>query len=52
MPLTHLTRKVQAYVWDDLCEESFKEVKKKLKSARVLIFPNPSESLLCIMMLQ
>lgn len=44
MPLTQLTRKDQAYVWDALCEESFIELKKKLMSAPVLIFPNPSES--------
>ncbi|XP_050876679.1 uncharacterized mitochondrial protein AtMg00860-like [Lathyrus oleraceus] len=44
MPLTQLTRKGQAYVWDVACEKSFVELKKKLTSAPVLIFPNPKES--------
>lgn len=44
LPLTQLTRKGQACVWDVKCEESFREVKKKLASAPVLIFPDPSES--------
>lgn len=44
MPLTQLNQKVQVYVWDDLCEESFIELKKKLMFAPVLIFSNPSQS--------
>lgn len=44
MPLTHLTQKGQAYAWDALCEESFIKLKKKLKSAPILILPNSSES--------
>lgn len=43
-PLTRLTRKDQAYVWDVHCEDSFHELKKNLMSAPVLIFPNLSES--------
>lgn len=31
-------------MWDDLCEESFIELEKKLTYAQVLIFLNPSES--------
>ncbi|PNX73285.1 retrotransposon-related protein [Trifolium pratense] len=44
LPLTQLTRKGQAFVWDVQCETSFQELKKKLTSAPVLILPNPSES--------
>jgi len=44
LPLTQLTRKGQAYVWDAKCEKSFQELKKRLTSAPVLIFPNPKES--------
>jgi hypothetical protein len=35
--LTQLTRKGQAYVWDVHCERSFKELKKKLMYAPILI---------------
>lgn len=41
--LTQLTRKGHAYVWDVLYEESFRELKKKLTTTLVLIFPNPFE---------
>jgi len=44
LPLTQLTRKGQAYVWDAKCEKSFQELKKRLTSAPVLILPNPKES--------
>jgi len=44
LPLTQLTRKGQAYVWDSKCENSFLELKKRLTSAPVLILPNPKES--------
>ena len=44
LPLTQLTWKGQAYVWDVACEKSFVELKKKLTTAPVLILPNPSES--------
>jgi len=44
LPLTQLTRKGQAYVWDSECENSFLELKKRLISAPVLILPNPEES--------
>ena len=43
-PLTQLTRNGQAFVWSVQCDESFQELKKKLTSASVLIFPSPSES--------
>ncbi|XP_058725705.1 uncharacterized protein LOC131596998 [Vicia villosa] len=43
LPLTQLTRKGQAFVWDAACEESFEELKKKLTTSLVLILPNPSE---------
>jgi len=44
LPLTQLTRKGQAYVWDSKCENSFLELKKRLTLAPVLISPNPKES--------
>ena len=44
LPLTRLTRKGQAYVWDAKCEESFLELKNRLTSAPVLILQNPKES--------
>jgi len=43
LPLTQLTRKGQAYVWDSKCENSFLELKKRLTSTPVLILPNPKE---------
>lgn len=46
LPLTQLTRKGQAYMWDAVCEESFIELKKRLTSAPVLILPNPGEPFL------
>jgi len=44
LPLTHLTRKGQAYVWDAKCEKSFQELEKRLTSAPLLILRNPKES--------
>lgn len=44
LSLTQLTQKGQAYVWEVHCEESFQELNKKLTSAPVFIFLNPSES--------
>jgi len=44
LPLTKLTRKGQAYVWDTKCEKSFLELKKRLTSTPVLILQNPKES--------
>ena len=44
LPLTQLTRKGQAYVWDSKCEKSFLELKKRLTSTPVLTLPNPKES--------
>jgi len=44
LPLTQLTRKGQAYVWDAKCEKSFLELKKRLTSTLVLILSNSKES--------
>jgi len=44
LPLTQLTRKGQAYVWDANREKSFIELKKRLTSVPVLILPNLKES--------
>ena len=43
LPLTKLTRKGEAYVWDAKCEKSFQELKKRLTSALVLILSNSKE---------
>lgn len=42
LPLTQLTRKVQAFVWDMQCENNFQELKKKLTTVPILILPEPS----------
>ncbi|GAU51606.1 hypothetical protein TSUD_414380 [Trifolium subterraneum] len=44
LPLTLLTRKDQAFVWDEKCEKSFQELKKKLTTVPVLILPDAKES--------
>ncbi|CAJ2645706.1 unnamed protein product [Trifolium pratense] len=44
LPLTQLTRKDQAFVWNVKCEESFQELKKRLTTAPVLILPDAKES--------
>jgi hypothetical protein len=43
LPLTQLTRKGQAFVWDSLCEKSFQELKRRLTTAPVLILPKANE---------
>ncbi|MCI50597.1 ABC transporter C family member 12-like, partial [Trifolium medium] len=43
MPLTQLTRKNQAFVWDKKCEESFQELKRRLTTAPVLVLPDAKE---------
>ena len=37
MPLTTLTRKGQAFIWTDQCEQSFETLQEKLTSAPILI---------------
>ena len=39
-PMTRLTRKEVKFDWDDRCEEAFKELKKRLTSAPILIVPD------------
>ncbi|XXG42107.1 hypothetical protein AAC387_Pa01g2451 [Persea americana] len=41
-PLTKLTRKGVPFVWTDQCEESFKELKKRLTTAPILTLPSGS----------
>ncbi|GAU51762.1 hypothetical protein TSUD_415510 [Trifolium subterraneum] len=43
LPLTRLTRKGAAFVWDELCESSFNLLKQKLTSAPVLVIPDPDK---------
>ena len=38
-PMTRLTRKEVKFDWDDLCEEAFQELKRRLTSAPILIVP-------------
>ncbi|GAU37353.1 hypothetical protein TSUD_395350 [Trifolium subterraneum] len=40
LPLTRLTRKGVAFVWDELCKNSFNLLKQKLTSAPVLVIPD------------
>jgi len=44
LPLTKLTRKGQPFEWNEACEFSFQELKKKLTSTPVLILPDPTKS--------
>ncbi|XP_073221484.1 uncharacterized protein [Cicer arietinum] len=44
LPLTKLTRKVELFVWDIHCENSFQELKTRLTSTLILVLPNSSES--------
>ena len=39
-PLTKLTRKNKKFIWNDKCEESFQELKKRLVTAPVLALPD------------
>lgn len=39
-PLTKLTRKNEKYEWNDKCEESFQELKKRLVTAPILTLPD------------
>ena len=38
-PMTRLTRKGIRFVWNDVCEHSFQELKKRLTSAPILVIP-------------
>ena len=38
-PMTRLTRKGIRFVWNDACEHSFQELKKRLTSAPILVIP-------------
>ncbi|GAU50199.1 hypothetical protein TSUD_408870 [Trifolium subterraneum] len=43
LPLIRLTRKGVAFVWDELCENSFNLLKQKLTSAPMLVIPDPDK---------
>jgi len=45
MALTQLTKKGQAFMWIEKCENSFKELKKRLTTSPVLALPNPTRYL-------
>ena len=38
-PMTRLTRKEVKFEWNDLCEEAFQELKRRLTSTPILIVP-------------
>lgn len=42
LPLTKLTRKDTPFIWNDECEDSFEELKKRLVSTPVFTFPSGS----------
>jgi len=42
MPLTQLTKKGQAFMWTEKCENSFQELKKRLTISPVLALPDPT----------
>ena len=39
-PVTRLTRKEVRFDWDDRCEETFQELKRRLTTAPILIVPD------------
>ncbi|XP_062103581.1 uncharacterized protein LOC133814666 [Humulus lupulus] len=43
MPLTKLTRKDLKFMWDDNCEETFRELKPRLTTVTILTMPNSNE---------
>ena len=42
-PLTALLHKGRPYVWSDVCEESFRQLKQKLVEAPILALPNSED---------
>ncbi|MCI44917.1 RNA-directed DNA polymerase (Reverse transcriptase) [Trifolium medium] len=52
LPLTQLTRKDQAFVWDENYEKSFQELKRRLTTAPVLILPDVRNLSSCIVTLR
>ncbi|KAL5583538.1 hypothetical protein UlMin_015980 [Ulmus minor] len=43
VPLTQLTKKEVKFIWDDQCEATFQELKKRLTSAPIVTIPNSKE---------
>lgn len=42
-PMTELLKKEKKFTWNEKCEESFQELKKRLVSAPILVLPNQQE---------
>ncbi|MBI0427670.1 RNase H-like domain-containing protein, partial [Psychrobacter sp. NG27] len=42
--LTKLTRKNEKFVWNEKCDQSFQELKRRLTTAPVLILPDPKRT--------
>ncbi|XP_043717481.1 uncharacterized mitochondrial protein AtMg00860-like [Telopea speciosissima] len=45
MPMTQLTRKGAKFEWNEDCENSFQELKKRLVTAPVLVLPKETEGM-------
>ena len=43
--MTQLTKKNQAFIWDEKCENAFKSLKEKLACAPVLVIPKGNEEM-------
>jgi len=41
LPLTKLTRKNEKFAWNEKCDQSFQELKRRLTTAPMLILPDP-----------
>ena len=47
VPMTRLTRMEVKFEWNDLCEEAFQELKRRLTSTLILIVPNRDTGTRC-----
>ena len=43
-PMTELTKKSEKFIWSPKCEESFRELKKWLLRAPILVLPNRKDN--------
>ncbi|XP_038875012.1 uncharacterized mitochondrial protein AtMg00860-like [Benincasa hispida] len=46
LPLTNLTKKNNPFVWSQVCEQSFQELKEKLTTTPILTIPDRSGGLI------
>ena len=52
VPMTRLTLKEVKFEWNDLCERTFQELKRRLTSAPILIVPKRDKGTRCIVIPQ